>query len=193
MGVGMKEEEMTKRDRPAIYAVDSTDKAMAAVEEASSTAAAQFIENYELIARRCESPIERLLLAQLYIHAKIIGYPGLHFCMTETPRDEASFDEAAFVYQQVRIDRYRVDFLIHDATLPLELGAPRWMVVECDGHDFHERTKEQARRDKQRDRFFQSKGYRVLRFTGSELYADAEACVDEIVEQLACNEYNRRP
>lgn len=184
---------MPRKEGPAIYAVGSEDRAMAAVEAASSTAAAQFVETYELIARRCESPIERLLLAQLYIHSKIIGYPGVHFCMTDTPAETPSFDEGAFVYQQVPIDRYRVDFLIHDATLPFELGTPRWMVVECDGHDFHERTKEQARRDKQRDRFFQSKGYRVLRFTGSELYADAEACVDEIIEQLACNEYNRRP
>lgn len=166
----------------------ANEKAARAISEAAETVAAQFIEMFDLTASRCESPIEELLLAQLYIHAKVIGYPGLHFCLTDTPSEKAAFDEGAFVYQQITIGQYRVDFLIHDATLPFELGSPRWIVVECDGHDFHERTKEQARRDKQRDRYLQSKGYRVLRFTGSEIWADAEACADEIVDHLACND-----
>ncbi len=183
-----------KRGKPPLYPVESgKNKAAERIEEAAETAAAQFVEHYHSAASRCESPIEELLLAELYIHSKIIGYPALFLCGTENPPHEAAFDEAAHVYQQVAVGPYRVDFLIHDATLPFDLGKPRWIVVECDGHDFHERTKEQARRDKQRDRFLQSKGYRVLRFTGSELWADAEACADELIEQFACNEYNSAP
>mgnify|MGYP003580046510 CR=1 FL=1 len=71
---------------------------------------------------------------------------------------------------------------------PKSHGKPRWMIVECDGHEFHERTKQQARRDKQRDRFFQSIGYKVLRFTGSEIWADPDECASEIIEQLACDD-----
>jgi hypothetical protein len=52
-------------------------------------------------------------------------------------------------------------------------------VVELDGHDFHEKTKEQARRDKARDRELSSLGWRVLRFTGSEVFADAGKCMRE--------------
>jgi very-short-patch-repair endonuclease len=52
--------------------------------------------------------------------------------------------------------------------------------VECDGHDFHERTKEQAQRDKSRDRYLQANGWRVLRFTGSEIHRTPEKCADEI-------------
>ena len=44
------------------------------------------------------------------------------------------------------------------------------VAIECDGHEFHERTKEQAKRDKEKDRFLQSKGWLVARFTGSEIY-----------------------
>ena len=56
--------------------------------------------------------------------------------------------------------------------------------VECDGHDFHEKTKEQAARDKKRDRDLQALGYRVLRFSGSEIYRDVNACILAIFEQL---------
>jgi hypothetical protein len=58
---------------------------------------------------------------------------------------------------------YRPDFGI--CTWVHEVGGapPFILVVEVDGHDFHE--KEQARRDKQRDRFMTTTGAKVLRFT----------------------------
>lgn len=46
------------------------------------------------------------------------------------------------------------------------------LAVECDGHDYHEKTKEQARRDKEKDRYLKSHGWEVVRFTGSEIYED---------------------
>lgn len=54
------------------------------------------------------------------------------------------------------------------------------LVVECDGHDFHEKTKEQAKRDKSRDRDLQAAGITVLRFTGSEIYNDINQCIIDI-------------
>ena len=56
--------------------------------------------------------------------------------------------------------------------------------VEADGHSYHERTKEQARHDKQRDRFFASQGLTVLRFTGSEIHRNASRCAAEVLELL---------
>lgn len=53
-------------------------------------------------------------------------------------------------------------------------------IVECDGHDFHERTKEQAQRDRARDRAFQAAGIPVFRFTGSEIYASPTKCAREV-------------
>jgi very-short-patch-repair endonuclease len=67
---------------------------------------------------------------------------------------------------------YRLDFAIF---------YPKGKVaVEVDGHEWHERTKEQAARDKQRDRELQTAGWFVLRFTGSEVFKDADACVTEV-------------
>ena len=50
------------------------------------------------------------------------------------------------------------------------------VVVECDGHNFHERTKEQAARDRRRDREIQERGFKVARFTGAEIWADPFGC-----------------
>lgn len=79
------------------------------------------------------------------------------------------------VHQQ-QIGKYRVDFSI-------TLGDKK-VVVECDGHDFHERNKEQASRDKSRDRELVTLGYRVMRFTGSEIWANPFACASQVLAFL---------
>lgn len=65
---------------------------------------------------------------------------------------------------QQKIDNYTVDFLVTSDF------SNEKIIIECDGHDFHEKTKEQAQHDKERDRFLTSKGYIILRYTGSEIY-----------------------
>ena len=55
------------------------------------------------------------------------------------------------------------------------------IVVECDGHDFHERTKEQALRDKKRDRALLIHGYYVIHFTGKEIMDNPHYCVNELM------------
>jgi very-short-patch-repair endonuclease len=88
------------------------------------------------------------------------------------------------MFMQVPIDEYRVDFLIYGISADCD-DRSTWgrvkLVVECDGHDFHEKTKQQAKRDKQRDRKLMSKGYSVMRFTGSEIWNDPRKAVHEVL------------
>lgn len=51
--------------------------------------------------------------------------------------------------------------------------------IEIDGHIWHEKTKEQVRRDKERERFLVSQGWKLLRFTGSEVFVDVHKSVEE--------------
>lgn len=67
---------------------------------------------------------------------------------------------------------YRLDFAF-------EIAGKK-VAIECDGHEFHERTKEQAARDKSRDRALTAEGWRVMRFTGSEIWKAPERCAAEI-------------
>ena len=56
--------------------------------------------------------------------------------------------------------------------------------VELDGHEFHERTKEQATKDRSRDRQLTLTGWTVLRFTGQEIFRDPDACVAQTLAAL---------
>jgi very-short-patch-repair endonuclease len=76
---------------------------------------------------------------------------------------------------QVPVGPYTADFVV--SAWPRDERVK--IIVECDGHDFHEKTKEQAQHDKARDRALQAAGYRVLRYTGSEIYRDAFRCANE--------------
>lgn len=69
----------------------------------------------------------------------------------------------------VKHSRYRVDFLLKDARL----------VIELDGHEYHS-TKEQQEQDAVRQRYLSRAGYTVIRFTGREIYRDAQNCVSEV-------------
>ena len=73
---------------------------------------------------------------------------------------------------QVKFGRYRLDFLIeHDG---------RQVAVEADGHDFHD-----AKRDAVRDGELRASGIKeVLRFTGSEIWLDGNACAARVISYL---------
>src|ERR1700675_175166 len=73
------------------------------------------------------------------------------------------------IHPQLAVGPYAADFFVvfRHWRGGLALGT-----IECDGHAFHERTKEQAAKDKKRDRYFQARGLTVLRYTASEIYCN---------------------
>lgn len=158
---------------------------MAAILADAKLDAAEKVQGeYDYGARFTESPIERILLAQ-FVHP---GTGAEFVTKVELIRPQSGMVANAlpppypgiYVYPQITIGEYRVDFyLVH---VDQEEGSP--LIVECDGHDFHEKTKEQARRDKARDRYLVSQGYRVLRYTGSEIYNNPEGVAHEILSVL---------
>lgn len=143
----------------------------------------------------CESPIEErfyVTWVTLFdrLHENWNQFEGWGVCtnwesrrlwMTLSPQQKLAFGDR----------NYRADFLveIHSYDEHYRFRAPfRYIAIELDGHDFHERTKEQAKRDKSRDRMFVQNGITVLRFTGSEIYKDSMAAIADVqntVERLA--------
>ena len=88
----------------------------------------------------------------------------------------------ALIFTQQPVLSYRLDLV-----MLAKIGRSRKIrrvAVECDGHDFHEKTKEQAARDKKRDREVVGLGLRLLRFTGSEIYKNPFHCASEVVQQI---------
>jgi very-short-patch-repair endonuclease len=85
--------------------------------------------------------------------------------------------EPITIEPQTYIGGYRVDFLVGTSFGDRRIR----IVVECDGHEWHERTKWQASRDKRRDRTLQRHGYLVFRFTGSDIFNDCQACAHDVL------------
>lgn len=79
---------------------------------------------------------------------------------------------------------YRVDFQL----VPHAKAAWAWdnrakfplLAIELDGHEFHEKTKEQVTYRNQRDRALQLAGWRVLHVSGSELWKTPAATTENI-------------
>ena len=130
------------------------------------------------------SPLEGIMSAALYAWS-ICNLEAHCFDKIEVWTSSAPLPEAlpsdpgvcCYIFPQVPILNDVADFVVF---APKGEGWSK-LVVECDGHDFHERTKEQAAHDRARDRSMQEAGYTVFRFTGAEIYRDPIACARQVI------------
>ena len=121
----------------------------------------------------CESPIEQLL-------ALSFEKLGIQNISNFNP-----FIDVLSIEKQYEIQcdkkKYRVDFYI-----------PVWyknqdiegFVVECDGYEFHQKTKEQVERDNVRTRDLQKAGYTVIRFSGTEVWHKSYKCAKDVLNLI---------
>lgn len=148
------------------------------------------VYDIEQFLLRCDSPVEQILVAalcdamdltynQYYKRLQALlygpGYDGIFLLGLEvqkpipaTPPSHTTYRADIYLY----LSRYWRD----------AEAQPIWArtVIEVDGHDFHEKTKEQASRDRKREREFIRQGYKVIRYTGSDVFRHPEDCAEEI-------------
>lgn len=135
---------------------------------------------------KIESPIEKAFLDAV-LQSCIDRWIDLGYgqeLIGETPSESFKPDIGhLFIWAQREFklsgSRYRADFVL---MMRHEKHGSHSIIVECDGHDFHEKTKAQAQRDKKRDRQFVRQGHRVIRFTGSEIHGSAMECAGEAID-----------
>lgn len=152
------------------------------IEQAQDRLAAQMRASHDHRLPRFPSPIEALFYSSLVAAVRFqAAHPRGEHLVPFLDREKWQDTELEYltiaVEMQVRVLDWPVDFLLGVSDFN---GGKHYAVVECDGHDFHERTKEQAARDRSRDRRLQEAGFRVFRFTGSELYRDPLGCAVEV-------------
>lgn len=58
------------------------------------------------------------------------------------------------------------------------------LIIECDGHDFHEKTKEQVKKDNERQLDLKMAGYDVLRFSGTQIYNEPLNCAKNTYDYI---------
>jgi hypothetical protein len=154
------------------------------------------MENLDKLLRLCESPVEQILLAavfdrwnpdvnpernrlECYLPAHYPDWDGIFmlYCEPQKVIKLCLFDNTYRADLYFYISRYRRS---KQERYP-ELAH---LVVEVDGHDFHDRTKRQASYDRKRDRELTLNGYPVIRFTGSDVYNDPSWCAEQIDLQI---------
>lgn len=89
----------------------------------------------------------------------------------------------ALEYDEV-IEGYIPDFIFYHSLLQ-DYG----YVVEIDGFEWHEKTKEQVINDRKKDRCYLKNGYIPIRFLGSEVYHDVECCIEELIKIIIETEF----
>lgn len=120
------------------------------------------ILNMNLDYDGCKSPIEVIfktafdLLMTLREDAKYLLQPQYEVCVDGK--------------------RYILDFAYIDDNLKL--------AIECDGHEFHEKTLEQVERCHVRDYDLQNNGFVVIHFSGSEIYNDPIECAGKVIRLI---------
>jgi very-short-patch-repair endonuclease len=165
---------------PGTYSLDDDEatKTLQSHERNDTEAWEERIRLRRYLLSKCESPLEQRLLMKFM---ELTAQAGANCIITQdcVCMDFGPHWIELLPQAQICDGRYRADFLLD---VRLNDGAARHaIVVEVDGHDYHERTKEQARRDKRRDRDMAAEGLTVLRFTGSEVWKDSNAVVFEIL------------
>lgn len=119
---------------------------------------------------RFDSPLEMAFYVWWHIMSDV---RGMDDCIEMAMQREVT----------VGAENFRLDFTLRDnnyswarAGEEFGLAAPQ-IAVELDGHDFHERTKDQVIRRDMRDRALQSAGWTVCHVSGSLFHRDPAECV----------------
>lgn len=142
-----------------------------------------------------DTPIEKLFFAALHLRTgydwteagHILSSPGIVGRRENFESGPGAYSRPLLVEPQAQMPWGRVDFLIafYGSRSGYEDWSWHFLVVECDGHEWHDRTKEQASKDRERDREAQLAGYTVFRFTGRDLWRDAYGCACKVIDWVS--------
>lgn len=133
-----------------------------------------FLSAGEFDYSECQSPIEEIFNVAYDLKLASVGVPE---------------SEILGLKRQAKIEAnnktYYADFL-------LDVEPDKWfqfdnaykLVIECDGHEFHEKTKEQVEKRNDRDMDLKSAGYDVLHFSGSQIYRHPIECAEKVFNYI---------
>lgn len=136
----------------------------------------------ELVEGGQQSPIEDLFYIAARAHC-VAEFTQFNPDPIERKDGEIIYPSGVHVSTQHRVGKYRADFLVQQFGMaPEDVCSP--VIVELDGHAFHDKDKQQRSYEKRRDRDFVRAGYRVVHFTGSDVVADPYAVAFEVLEMV---------
>ena len=122
----------------------------------------------------CKSPIE---IIYCLAYDLILDYENKALWL-EPQYEIVSRDESKHFYVDFAFIANNIDDLTNIKNLDYKL------VIECDGHEFHEKTKDQVAYDNEREYELKMLGYDVLRFSGSQIYDKPFRCAAQVISYI---------
>jgi len=143
----------------------------------------------------CESPIEIAMCYALAIAGRSVA-EAILLDFGEAVYGDAEGAVTLRIQPQSILGEYRADFLLTLQRIEDLDSGPRitqsQLVVECDGFDYHDRTREQAIGDRMRDRALQESGFRIFRYAGPEIWADVFGCARQALGFLSAQLFSAK-
>lgn len=140
---------------------------------------------FRIALARCESPIEQAYCLELF---QVPGIQAVDGDFTGAVIAETSwYERLILVFAQQPIMQYRADFLL--VGVSRLTAEPNFVIVECDGEAYHS-AREQVRRDEFRQRTLQNTGFKVIRFTGSEIHQSPQRVIVRTIAAFANHGWN---
>jgi very-short-patch-repair endonuclease len=138
------------------------------------------------------SPLERMV----YTAIKFVQ------CRDSIPDSEPELDpngewrmgEGVTIFTQEHVGKYRVDFIVEYCRCTCKWKPDHTfefvnerVVVECDSQEWHDRTPEQRKYEKQRERFLTLEGHKQLHYTGREIHENPIGVAVEILKSVGAH------
>lgn len=126
----------------------------------------------------CKSPIEQILLFAFNIRVfeRLKEFKSaIDFCLV--PQKEIKIGKKKY-FADLYFDAEEIS-----ENCEIDIGNLK-LVIECDGHDYHHASKQQVKKDYERETDLKLAGYDILRFTGSQIYGDPYRCADTIIDYI---------
>lgn len=112
-----------------------------------------------------ESPIEQIFITAFELYMKLNN------------------KEFIMLFSQMPIKigkkKYVADFYFEKDKYINCFNTNKRIIIECDGHEFHQKTKEQVKRDNEREYALKMAGYEIIRFSGSQIYNEPFKCAED--------------
>ncbi len=124
----------------------------------------------------CKSPIEKIFMI------------AMNFVYILRADELKENDVGFFIFPQCEIECERKTFYSDFYICIDRIGEEVSVLVECDGHDFHQKTKKQVEYDNEREYEIKKQGYDILRFSGSQIYNNPFKCANDVFDYLMFKE-----
>lgn len=119
-----------------------------------------------------KSPIEQIFITAFEFYCRLENKKRIFLF----PQKEVIYNNKKYYIDfEFEADDYLTSLIFEDKLKNKNFK----LAIECDGYEFHQKTKEQVQHDNEREYNLKMAGYEVLRFSGIQIYNNPLKCVED--------------